>query len=214
MSNEIKPGEIKTLFLDIGGVILTNGWDHDGRKRAIDHFSLEDGEEINERHHLTFDTYEEGKLTLDEYLGRTVFYQQRSFSKADFINFMYAQSVAFEENLTFFKELKKQHHLKVIAVSNEGRELNEHRIRQYKLSELFDAYISSCYIHLRKPDKDVWRMACDISQTPPERALYIDDRLMFVQVARSFGIQSLHFQGLDMAKEFMKTCIFSNGITK
>jgi len=96
----------------------------------------------------------------------------------------------------------------VIAVSNEGRELNEHRIKEYKLNDLFDGYISSCYIHLRKPDRDVWRMACDISQTAAPHALYVDDRLMFVEVARSCGIKSLHFQGLDAAKEFFKTVIF------
>ena len=203
----MKTGPIKTLFLDIGGVILTNGWDHNSRKLANDHFGL-DNEEVNERHHLTFDTYEEGKLTLDEYLHRVVFYEERNFSKGDFIKFMFDQSKPFEETINYFKDLKKKYQLKVIAVSNEGRELNEHRIKEYKLNELFDAYISSCYIHLRKPDKDVWRMACDISQTSAEHALYIDDRPMFVDVARSFGIQSLHFQGLEMTKQYMETCIF------
>jgi len=200
---------VTTLFLDIGGVLLTNGWDRDARKRAVEKFRL-DSEEINERHHLTFDTYEEGKLTLEEYLSRVVFYEPRSFTKEDFIKFMYAQSVPFEENLAFFRALKKQYRLKVIAVSNEGRELNEHRISQYKLNDLFDAYISSCYIHLRKPDKDVLRMACDISQTKPEQVLYIDDRLMFVEVARNYNIRALHFQGLDAAKAYIATLSFHN----
>lgn len=207
MDNNSNPGKIKTLFLDIGGVVLTNGWDRGARTRAVEKFGL-DNDEVNERHHLTFDTYEEGKLTIEEYLARVIFYEPRSFTKEDFIKFMYAQSVVYEENFMFFKELKKQHGLKVIAVSNEGRELNEHRIKEYKLNDLFDAYISSCYIHLRKPDKDVWRMACDISQTTPQHVLYIDDRLMFVEVARSYGIKSLHFQGLDMAKKFINNCIF------
>ena len=207
MQIEMKAGEIKTLFLDIGGVLLTNGWDRGGRQRAVEKFGL-DGEEMNERHHLTFDTYEEGKLTLDEYLARVIFYEPRSFTKEEFIKFMFAQSQPIGENLVFFKDLKKQYGLKVIAVSNEGRELNEHRIKQYKLNELFDAYISSCYIHLRKPDEDVWRIACDISQTLVQNVLYIDDRLMFVEVARNYGIKSLHFQGLEAAKEFIKTCIF------
>ena len=207
MQIEIKTGEIRTLFLDIGGVLLTNGWDREGRRRAVEKFEL-DGDEVNERHHLTFDTYEEGKLTLEEYLTRVVFYEPRSFTKEDFIKFIFAQSTPFEEHIKFFKELKKQYGLKIIAVSNEGREINEHRIKQYKLNDLFDAYISSCYIHLRKPDKDVWQMACDISQTAPQHVLYIDDRLMFVEVARNYGIKSLHFQGLDKAKEFMKNCTF------
>ncbi len=207
MQIEMKAEEIKTLFLDIGGVLLTNGWDRGGRQRAVEKFRL-DGEEMNERHHLTFDTFEEGKLTLEEYLARVVFYEPRDFTKEEFIKFMFEQSQPIGDNLGFFKELKKQYGLKVIAVSNEGRELNEHRIKQYKLNDLFDGYISSCYIHLRKPDRDVWRMACDISQTAAHHALYVDDRLMFVEVARSYGIKSLHFKGLDEAKEFFKTVIF------
>jgi len=190
--------------------LLTNGWDRGARKRAAEKFGL-DKEDMDERHHLTFDTFEEGKLTLDEYLDRVFFNQKRSFSKEDFIKFMFDQSAAFEETISFFKDLKKKHNLKAVAVNNEGRELNEHRIKKYKLGELFDGYISSCYIHLRKPDSDMLRMACDVSQTPPEHALYVDDRLMFVEVARKYGIQALHYQGLEMAKEFIKTCTFHKG---
>src|SRR5579872_1649214 len=112
----MKTDSITTLFLDIGGVLLTNGWDRNARKRAVEKFNL-DSEEVNERHHLTFDTYEEGKLTLDEYLSRVIFYEPRSFSKDDFIKFMYAQSAPYAENLAFFKALKKQYGLKVLAVS-------------------------------------------------------------------------------------------------
>ncbi len=199
--------KVTTLFLDIGGVLLTNGWGSASRRIAAERFKL-DSKEMEERHHLTFDTYEEGKLTLDEYLDRVVFYEQRTFSKKEFILFMFEQSVPFEETIVFFKELKKQYRLKIIAVSNEGRELNEHRIQKYKLNELFDAYISSCYVHMRKPDKDILRMACDISQTRPDQALYIDDRLMFVEIASAYGLQSLHYQDLNAAKAFIKTVSF------
>ena len=124
MHNNIEPAVIKTLFLDIGGVLLTNGWGRDFRERAEKKFGL-DSKETEERHHLTFDTYEEGKLTLDEYLGRVVFYRQTDFTKEDFKQFMFDQSEELEGALNFFKTLKKQYNLKVIAVSNEGKELNE-----------------------------------------------------------------------------------------
>src|SRR5512143_3867317 len=110
---------ITTLFLDIGGVLLTNGWDSGIRKRASDKFGL-DYEEMNERHHLTFDTYEEGKLSLDEYLDRVVFYQARSFSREEFKAFMYAQSQPFPEMIKLMSDLKAQYKLQVAAVSNEG----------------------------------------------------------------------------------------------
>ncbi len=196
MSNK----KITTLFLDIGGVLLTNGWGHESRNKAITHFKL-DAEEVNERHHLTFDTYEEGKLTLSEYLKRIVFYEERSFSEQDFISFMFSQSQPYHDTINFFKELKKQHQLKIIAVSNEGRELNTYRIQTFKLNELFDAFVSSSFVHMRKPDADIFRMAIDISQALPENSLYIDDRQMFVEIAETFGMHGLHYMELDTIKK-------------
>src|ERR1700730_9061697 len=139
--------KITTLFLDIGGVLLTNGWDSQARHLAATRFEL-DEEEMNERHHLTFDTYESGKLTLDEYLERIVFYEKRNFSKDEFKAFMFEQSRPIEGSIEYFKELKVQWKLKIIAVNNEARELNEFRIHEFGLGKLFDAFISSCYVHL------------------------------------------------------------------
>ena len=158
-------------------------------------------EELHERHHLTFDTYEEGKLTLSEYLKRTVFYEERSFSENDFITFMFKQSLPYQDTIDFFKEIKKRYQLKIIAVSNEGRELNAHRIQTFKLNELFDAFVCSSFVHMRKPDTDIFRMAIDISQTSPGNALYIDDRQMFVEIAKTIGLNGLHYLELDTAKK-------------
>ena len=203
----MKDNTISTLFLDIGGVLLSNGWGREERARAIKHFNL-DKEELNERHHLTFDTYEEGKLSLTDYLKRVVFYEPREFSEDEFIKFMYDQSRAHQEVIDFFKEMKTRYSLKVYAVSNEGKELNEFRIKAFKLNELFDAYISSSYIHLRKPDLDVFRMAIDISQSQPKNTLYIDDRLMFVEVAQMVGMHGIHSQSLSMLKKQLKAYLF------
>ena len=204
----MSPANITTLFLDIGGVLLSNGWGGDQRKKAVEHFKL-DGKELNERHYLTFDTYEEGKLTLKEYLKRVVFYEERSFSEEDFIAFIYAQSLPYTEVIDFFKGLKKQYHLKIIAVSNEGRELNAYRIKEFKLNELFDAYVSSSFVHLRKPDADIFRMAIDISQATPRHAIYIDDRHMFVEVAQTLGMQGIHYKNLTDTKEQLKVFGFT-----
>jgi putative hydrolase of the HAD superfamily len=203
----MKDNTISTLFLDIGGVLLSNGWGREERARAIKHFNL-DKEELNERHHLTFDTYEEGKLSLTQYLKRVVFYEPRTFTEDEFIKFMYAQSHAHQEVIDFFKEMKTRYSLKVYAVSNEGKELNEFRIKAFKLNELFDAYISSSYIHLRKPDLDVFRMAINISQSQPKNTLYIDDRLMFVEVAQMVGMHGIHYQSLSMLKKQLKAYLF------
>ena len=181
---------ITCLFLDIGGVLLTDGWDHHARKRAATHFKLELAE-MEDRHHLTFDTYEEGKLTLEEYLGRVVFYQKRSFTRAQFRRFMFAQSKPYPQMIELVRKLKAKYGLKIAVVSNEGRELNAYRIRKFKLDGFVDAFISSCFVHVRKPDADIFRLALDIAQVPARQVVYIENTPMFVQVAEGLGIRSI-----------------------
>jgi putative hydrolase of the HAD superfamily len=191
---------ISTLFLDIGGVLLTNGWDRDIRVHASEKFGL-DYKEMDERHHLTFDTYEEGKLSLDEYLNRVVFYQDRSFSREEFKAFMYAQSQPFLEMIELMRELKTQYGLQVAAVSNEGRELTIYRVQQFKLGTFIDFFVSSCFVHYRKPDADMYRIALDIAQVNPEQVAYIDDRPMFVEVAQGLGIQGIIHKSYETTRK-------------
>ena len=190
---------VTTLFLDIGGVLLTNGWDRGIRMLAAEKFGL-DYKEMDERHHLTFDTYESGKLSLDEYLKRIVFYQDRSFSYDDFKAYMYAQSSAFPEMIELVRGLKHQHGLQVAAVSNEGRELTTYRVQKFKLTSIVDFFVSSCFVHYRKPDADIYRIALDIAQVNPEQVVYIDDRPMFVEVAQGLGIRSIVHQSYESTR--------------
>jgi len=190
---------ITTLFTDIGGVLLTNGWDRQARKRAAEHFQLDPGE-LNDRHHLTYDTYESGKLSLDEYLRRIVFYEPRSFTVATFREFMLQQSQSLPGMMDLVKQLKAAHGLKVAAVSNEGREVMEYRIRRFDLGSFIDFFIGSCFVHARKPDLDIYRMALDTAQVPPEQAVYIDDRPMFVEVARSLGLHGVHHHSVEATR--------------
>jgi putative hydrolase of the HAD superfamily len=181
---------INTIFTDIGGVLLTNGWDRGSRRKAIDLFKL-DPEETEERHHLTFDTYEVGKITQDEYLDRVVFYKKRSFSRKQFRQFMYDQSKPLPGMLALLRQLKKKYGIKVAVVSNEGRELAEYRIKQFKLNDFADFFIVSSFVHFRKPDADIFRIALDTAQVSPKQVVYIEDRPMFVQVAEQLGIRGL-----------------------
>jgi putative hydrolase of the HAD superfamily len=185
-----KAPAITCVFLDIGGVLLTNGWDHHARKRAAQSFKL-DLAEMEDRHHLTFDTYEEGKLTLEEYLGRVVFYQKRPFTRAQFRRFMFAQSKPYPEMIELIAQLKVRHGLKIAVVSNEARELNAYRIRQFKLGAFVDSFVSSCFVHVRKPDVDIFRLALDIVQVPARQVVYIENTPMFVQVAEGLGIRGI-----------------------
>lgn len=191
---------ITTLFLDIGGVLLSNGWDRKIRQLAAETFAL-NPTEMDERHHLTFDTYEEGKITLGEYLDRVVFHQERSFTRDQFQTFMFAQSVPFPEMIEMVCRLKSHYRLKVAAVNNEGRELNVHRIGLFKLENFVDFFVSSCFVHFRKPDADLFRIALDIAQVQPEQVVYIEDRPMFVEVARDLGIRGIIHTGYDATKK-------------
>jgi putative hydrolase of the HAD superfamily len=182
--------QIACLLVDIGGVLLTNGWDHNSRERAAAHFKL-DFAEMEHRHHLTFDTYEEGKLTLTEYLDRIVFYQKRSFTRERFRRFIFAESKPFPEMLNLVARLKRRHQLKVVALNNEARELNAHRIRAFDLDKLIDGFISSCFVHIRKPDAEIFRLALDIAQVPIKQVIYIENTAMFAQVAEGLGIPSI-----------------------
>jgi putative hydrolase of the HAD superfamily len=181
---------ITCIFLDIGGVLLTNGWDHLARRRAAKHFKLK-WSEMEDRHNLNFATYEEGKLTLEEYLWRVVFYQKRPFSRIQFTRFMFAQSKPYLEMIELFARLKVRYGLKIAVVSNEARELNAYRIRKFKLDRLVDAFVSSCFVHIRKPDTDIFRLALDIAQAPARKVVYIDNTPMFVQIADGLGIRSI-----------------------
>jgi putative hydrolase of the HAD superfamily len=182
---------VSTLFLDIGGVLLTNGWGKESRREAAEHFSL-DFADTEERHHLSYSIYEEGKLTLDEYLHRVIFFQDRSFTMDQFRDFMFTQSCDHPEMINLVKELKAKYNLKIAVVNNEARELNEFRISKFGLNKFIDFYISSCFVHIRKPDADIFRIALDIAQVRPDSVAYLEDRKMFVDVASELGIRSIH----------------------
>jgi len=192
---------VTTLFLDIGGVMLSNGWGHESRKSASEAFNL-DFDDMEERHHLTFVTYEEGKLTMGEYFNRIVFYRKRDFTPDQFRDFMFAQSTPFAEMIELIQKLKEQNRIKIAVVNNEARELNEYRIKKYNLNQFVDFYISSCFVHFRKPDADIFRIALDIAQVPAEHVVYIENTQMFVDVASDLGIRSiLHKDYLSTSAE-------------
>jgi putative hydrolase of the HAD superfamily len=182
--------KITTLFLDVGGVLLTNGWDHHARRRAAQHFKL-DWDEMEERHVLNFVIYETDKLTLQEYLGWVVFYKKRSFTRAEFWRFMCAQSKPYTEMIELMRKLKAKYGLKVIVLSNEARELNAYRIQTFKLAGFVDAFVSSCLVRLHKPDVAIFRLALDIAVTPASQVVYIENTAMFVQIAEGLGIRGI-----------------------
>ena len=194
----MKPA-IRILFLDIGGVLLTDGWDHQSRKRAAIEFNL-DLVELEARHHLMFETYEDGKLTLDAYLDQLIFYQRRRFTRTQFRKFMFSQSKPYPKMMDLITRLKTRYGFKVAVVSNEAREINAFRIQKFDLRRFVDFFLSSCFVHLRKPDVDIFQLALDIAQASPREVLYIDNTPLFVRIAESLGIRSI------LHKDYKSTC--------
>jgi putative hydrolase of the HAD superfamily len=191
---------ITHLFTDLGGVLLTNGWDRKLRHRTADHFGL-DSAQMDDRHNLTYDTYESGKMALPAYLDRVIFYEPRGFTRQDVIDFILGEARAFPDMIDLVRRLKTAHGLKVAVVSNEGRELTTDRIRRFRLDEFVDFFIVSCYVHFRKPDEDIFRVALDIAQADPRRVVYIEDRPMFVEVAASLGMHAIWHRGCDSTRK-------------
>ncbi|MCC5832417.1 MAG: HAD family phosphatase [Chlamydiales bacterium] len=192
-------GLVKALLLDIGGVLMTNGWDRVLRKKTAETFKV-DYNEMTARHHLIFDTYETGKLTFDEYLKRIIFFEERSFTLKEVKEFIFNAVQPYEDVIQYIREVKEKHNLKVGVVSNEGRELAIDRIRRFDLPSFIDFFIVSSFVHFRKPDADIYRLAIDVVQVPPSNIVYIDDRALLVEVAKGLGLQGIHHTDLEGTK--------------
>jgi putative hydrolase of the HAD superfamily len=192
-----------TLFLDVGGVFLTNGWDHHSREQAAQKFNL-DLIELDKRHGLTFDTYEIGRITLDTYLDRVIFYIPRPFSREEFKEFMFAQSQPYPEMIQLIRDFKTRYSLRTVVVSNEGRELMLHRIKRFRLKEFIDFFVCSYFVGLRKPDEEFYHMALEMAQVQPQEVIYIDDRQMLAEIGRELGMQAIQHNDLQHTEDLLK----------
>lgn len=196
--------DLKVLFLDVGGVLLTNGWGHESRAEAAKIFNL-NYEEINRLHEFIFNVYEIGNLTLEEYLDTVIFNQPRDFTKEDFKSFMYAQSIELPGMLQWVIDWKKSGcGFRVISINNEPKELNDYRIKKFKLHRCFDAFISSCEVGIRKPDPRIFKLAMGVALAAPEQCYYFDDRPMLVEAAGRLGINAFHHTGFESSKSIIE----------
>ncbi len=189
--------QVQVLLWDVGGVLLTNAWDHDERECAFERFRLAK-DDFEARHKEVFIDLEMGKLTLDEYLDRTVFYQDRDFTRQDFKDFMFSLSKPKASVLEFARALSRRYLM--LTVNNESRELNEYRIRQFGLNHIFPFFVSSCYVGLRKPDEKIYRLALNLIQKAPEECCFIDDRPGNLEGAAKVGINTVLMRDVAQLK--------------
>jgi putative hydrolase of the HAD superfamily len=185
--------KISTLFWDIGGVILTNGWDRTSRREAATAFHL-DWEEFQDRHELSFPAFDSGHISLDEYLDRTLFYRPRSFTREEFTAFMFAQSKEYAESRAILDLAARTGKYFIGAINNEPLELNQYRIEAFDLRRDFLVFFSSCYVRSRKPEELIFRVALEVTQRPPEQCVFIDDRPLNLESPRRLGMNVIHYQ--------------------
>ena len=180
--------EITTIFFDVGGICLTNGWDNISREKSAKKFSL-DYEEMERRHMPLFKVFDKGELSLDEYLNEVVFYKERKFSKRDFVEFMFSQSRPINSTLKVLDKLASERKYHLATINNESRELNDFRINEFGLKKYFECFFSSCYLGVRKPEEEIYDKALHIFHKKPDECLYIDDREENYNAARNSGLK-------------------------
>jgi putative hydrolase of the HAD superfamily len=180
------------VFCDVGGVLLTNGWDHAERARLVEKFGL-DGSDFEDRHQMVAAALDTGKMDLDQYLDRTIFYRPRPFRQQAVRDFMYAQSEALPGSLDVVARLAQARKVFLAMLNNESRELNLYRIEKFGLRNYFSVFFSSCYLGVSKPDPQIYRLALDLSQRQPQESVVIDDRSLNLESARRLGLHTIQF---------------------
>ncbi len=191
---------IRAIFWDVGGVLLTNAWDRTQRLAALEHFHL-DEEEFHDRHEMVVSSFERGKITLDEYLDRTVFYRTRPFTRDAFRDYMFSLSQPFPEVIEFARALSDSGKYFMGTINNESRELNYYRIEKCGLRQIFQLFISSCFVGFRKPEKDIYRLALETTQIPAEECCFTDDRPLNLECAVRLGMHTIEMQTIGQLRE-------------
>jgi putative hydrolase of the HAD superfamily len=192
-----------TLFCDVGGVLLTNGWDTAARRRAAETFGI-DFPEFQTRHEMLKTAFETGRLSINGYVHKAVFHQPRSFTPEDFKAFMFGQSQLLGETLEWVRALAKTGACRLFTLNNESRELHEHRVRAFRLDEVFRGFLASCYLGQVKPDEGIYLNALGIAACERQDAIFIDDRPLNVEPALALGLNAVRFQNLDGLRASLK----------
>jgi putative hydrolase of the HAD superfamily len=191
---------ISAIFWDVGGVLLNNAWDREERERAFRQFNL-DEKEFADRHEMVVSSFERGKISLDEYLDRTIFYRPRPFAREVFKEYMFSLSQPYPDTLALARELAKSGKYLMATINNESKELNHYRIQTFGLREVFTLFVSSCFVGLRKPEQEIYLLALEVTQKPAEECCFIDDRALNLECARKLGMHTIEMKNAKQLRE-------------
>ncbi len=193
------------ILFDVGGVLLTNGWDHRERARVLEAFQL-DRAAFEARHTEPYDAWERDKITARQYLDATLFYEPRNFSADEFLTAIFEQSELLPDSgFGILQELAASGNCMLGCLNNEAREPNEFRFAKFGLRDYFEVALSSCYVGMRKPQPDIYRRAIDILGKPSNRILFIDDRRENAEAAEAAGMQTIRFEGAATLRRGLET---------
>jgi putative hydrolase of the HAD superfamily len=192
--------KITALFWDVGGVLLTNAWDHEQRQQTLKQFGLDEAE-FESRHEMLVSSFERGKITLQDYLERTIFYRPRSFTIEAFTQHIFSLSQPDPEALELAKDLARSCKYLMSTINNESKELNLFRIQTFGLREIFSLFVSSCFVGLRKPEEGIYRLALEITQRPPEECCFIDDRPLNLDSAAKLGMHVIQMENAQQLRQ-------------
>lgn len=191
--------DIRHIFFDIGGVLGSNCWDREQRHRAVERFDL-NLEDFQWRHEEVVAEWEEGRITLDEYLDIAVFNTQRPFSREEFVDFMYSQSVPDKATVQIARALSGDSRFTLMTLNNESEELNVYRIEMFGISEIFEAFLSSCWLGVRKPMPRIYSRALGIAHAEPASSLFIDNLQQNLTPASSLGMNVILFKSASQLR--------------
>jgi len=204
--------EISTVLFDVGGVLLTNGWDRTERAAVLEQFEL-DCVAFEQRHELANDAWEKGLMTAEQYLLQTVFYEPRPFTPAAFLQAMMERSVLLPHGaMQILQELAASEEVELAILNNESRELNDYRIERFEFGRYFDVFLSSCYLGLRKPDPKIFELALDVLQRDPEEVAFIDDRPGNCAAAETLGIHAIQYQDESQCAQALERLGLGSGV--
>jgi putative hydrolase of the HAD superfamily len=195
--------DIDLVLFDIGGVLGSNGWDHEQRTAAVDRFGL-DAADFQYRHEETVGALESGEISLDEYLDVTVFCAPRDFAREDFKAFMFVQSEPWTDSIAVVRELADASTARLATLNNESEALNVHRIETFGLRDIFPVFFSSCWLGARKPMKKMYTRALGMAQADPKRTLFVDDRVQNLNPAAALGMKTIQFASAEQLRTSLR----------
>lgn len=201
LTSEVRlPAPIKTLFWDIGGVLLTNAWDRGERHQALDHFHVDEAE-FAPKHEAVLTAFEEGRLDLDDYLDQTIFFRPRDFNKSAFKEYIFPLSRPKPDMIDLAKSLARSGKYRMATLNNESRDFNLYRIQTFGLREIFTLFVSSCFVGLRKPDAPIFKLAIEITQAEPAQCCFIDDRAKNLEAPRNLGMSVIECKNAEQVRQ-------------